>query len=283
MAAMKRLLDIEFHKFRYSKSSKVLTIIYLAIVILLMLTGMIRIELNGFNGSFSDLGIFNFPLIWHVSTYFTSFLKIFIAIVIVSSTANEYTNRTLKQNLIDGLSKKELILSKFYFACSLAFLTSLIVFLASLTLGLIYSDFDEASIIFSQMGYLGAFFLGHLVFFCFCLFAGILVKRSAFALGFVGVWWIFEGVLNLIARGVDQLYDTHIYDWLLHMLPLNAMSNLIKEPITKIDLISSAMNQIDIKGLNFTYDIEWVDILSVCIWSALFIYWAYALLKRRDL
>ncbi|WP_292889342.1 ABC transporter permease subunit [Nonlabens sp.] len=280
---MKRLLDIEFHKFRYSKSSKTLTIIYLAIVVLLMLSGMIRIKLNGFNGSFSDLGIFNFPLIWHVSTYFTSFLKIFIAIVIVSLTANEYSNRTLKQNLIDGLSKKELILSKFYLALTLAVLTTLIVFLASLILGLIYSDFNEASIIFSQMGYLGAFFLAHLVFFCFCLFAGILVKRSAFALGFVAVWWIFEAVLNLIARGVDQLYETHIYDWLLHILPLNAMSNLIKEPVTKIDLISSTIKQIDIQGMDFTYDMEWIDILSVSIWSALFIYWSYALLKRRDL
>jgi ABC-2 type transport system permease protein len=280
---MKRLLDIEFHKFRYSRSSKVLTIIYLIIVLLLMLTGMIRISFNQFSGSLSDLGIFNFPLIWHISTYFTSYLKIFIAIVLVSLTASEYSNRTIKQNLIDGLSKKELILSKFYLALALAILTTLIVFIASLILGLIYSDFNEFSIIFSQMGYLGAFFLAHLIFFCFCLFAGILVKRSAFALGFVFVWYIFEGILNLIARLVDKLYDTSIYDWLLHILPLNAMSNLIKQPFTKIDLVESTFNQISISEVDFQYDIEWVDILSVCIWSALFIYWAYALLKRRDL
>jgi ABC-2 type transport system permease protein len=280
---MKRLLDIEFHKFRYSRSSKVLTIIYLIIVLLLMLTGMIRISFNQFSGSLSDLGIFNFPLIWHISTYFTSYLKIFIAIVLVSLTASEYSNRTIKQNLIDGLSKKELILSKFYLALALAILTTLIVFIASLILGLIYSDFNEFSIIFSQMGYLGAFFLAHLIFFCFCLFAGILVKRSAFALGFVFVWYIFEGILNLIARLVDKLYDTSIYDWLLHILPLNAMSNLIKQPFTKIDLVESTFNQISISEVDFQYDIEWVDILSVCIWSTLFIYWAYALLKRRDL
>jgi ABC-2 type transport system permease protein len=280
---MKRLLDIEFHKFRYSKSSKVLTIIYLTIVVLLMLTGMIRINFNQFSGSLSDLGIFNFPLIWHITTYFTSFLKIFIAIVLVSLTANEYSNRTIKQNLIDGLSKKELILSKFYLALTLAILTTLVVFIASLILGLIYSDFNEFSIIFSQMGYLGAFFLAHLIFFCFCLFAGILVKRSAFALGFIAVWYIFEGILNLVARGVDQFYDTSIYDWLLHILPLNAMSNLIKQPFTKIDLVQSTMNQLPMEGIEFGYDIEWLDVVSVCLWSALFIYLSYKLLKVRDL
>lgn len=280
---MKRLLDIEFHKFRYSRSSKVLTIIYLVIVVLLMLSGMIRLSFNNFSGSLSDLGIFNFPLIWHIATYFTSFLKIFIAIVLVSLTANEYSNRTIKQNLIDGLSKKELILSKFYLALTLAVLTTLVVFIASLILGLIYSDFNEVSIIFSQMGYLGAFFLAHLIFFCFCLFAGILVKRSAFALGFVAVWYIFEGILNLVARGVDQFYDTSIYDVLLHILPLNAMSNLIKQPFTKIDLVQSTMNQLPIEGMEFGYDIEWLDVVSVCLWSALFIYLSYKLLKVRDL
>ncbi|MEP2970477.1 ABC transporter permease, partial [Nonlabens ulvanivorans] len=148
---MKRLLDIEFHKFKYSKSSKVLTIIYLVIVILLMFTGLIQVNINGFKGSLSDLGIFNFPYIWHLSTYMVSFLKIFIAIVIVSLTANEYSNRTLKQNLIDGLSKKELILSKLYLAITLALLTTMIVFIASLILGLFHSDYLEIGIIFSKM------------------------------------------------------------------------------------------------------------------------------------
>ncbi len=280
---MKRLLDIEFHKFKYSRSSKVLTIIYLVIVALMMLVGMIRIDFNGFSGSFSDLGIFDFPYVWHVSTYFTSFLKIFIAIVIVSLTASEYSNRTIKQNLIDGLSKKELILSKFYLAFTLALLTTLVVFIASLILGLIYSDYNEIGIIFSDLEFMGAFFLGHLVFFCFCLFAGILLKRSAFALGFVAVWWMFEGVINIISYVLDKSYETNIYEYVVHILPLNAMSNLIKQPFTRIDLIGSSLDQVTQGSVVFDYQVEWLDVISVLLWSTLFIYWSFALLKRRDL
>ncbi|BAO56620.1 hypothetical protein NMS_2611 [Nonlabens marinus S1-08] len=248
-----------------------------------MLVGMIRIDFNGFSGSFSDLGIFDFPYVWHVSTYFTSFLKIFIAIVIVSLTASEYSNRTIKQNLIDGLSKKELILSKFYLALALAVLTTLVVFVASLILGLIYSDYNEIGIIFSDLEFMGAFFLGHLVFFCFCLFAGILLKRSAFALGFVAVWWMFEGGMNILSYVLDKAYGTHIYDYVTHILPLNAMTNLIKQPFTRIDLIGSSLDQVTQGSMVFDYHIDWVDVLSVLLWSTLFIYWSYALLKRRDL
>ncbi len=280
---MKRLLAIEFHKFRYSRSSKVLTIIYLTIVGLMMLVGMIRIDINGFSGSFSDLGIFDFPYVWHISTYFTSFLKIFIAIVIVSLTASEYSNRTIKQNLIDGLSKKELILSKFYFVLVLACLTTLVVFIASLILGLIYSDYNQANIIFSELEFMGAFFLGHLVFFCFCLFAGILLKRSAFALGFVAVWWMFEGGVNILAYVLDKAYLTNISEYTTHILPLNAMSNLIKQPFTRIDLIGGSIDQLTQGTVVFDYQIEWIDVAAVLVWSSIFIYWSYALLKRRDL
>ncbi len=280
---MKRLLDIEFHKFKYSRSSKVLTIIYLCIVVAMMFLGVVRIDFNGFEGSLSDLGIFNFPLLWHVSTYFTSFLKIFIAIVIVSLTASEYSNRTIKQNLIDGLSKKELVLSKFYFVLALALLTTIVVFIASLLLGLIYSDYNEINIIFSDLQFIGAFFLSHLIFFSFCLFAGILLKRSAFALGFVFVWYIFESILNLAARGIDYYYEIDITSILTHLLPLNAMGNLIKQPFTRISLIDSGLNQLGSGGLEFEYAVEWVDILSVLLWSGLLIYWSYWLIKRRDL
>jgi len=280
---MKRLLNIELHKFRYSRSSKVLTIIYLAIVMAMMFLGMVRIDINGFSGALSDLGIFNFPLVWHMSTYFTSFLKIFIAIVIVSLTASEYSNRTIKQNLIDGLSKKELVLSKFYFVVVLAILTTVVVFIASMILGLIYSDYNEFGIIFSDLQFLGAFFLSHLIFFCFCLFAGILLKRSAFALGFVFVWYIFEGIVNLVSIGLDKYYDLSIYDWVLHILPLNAMSNLIKQPFTRVGLVDSGLNQLGSGGLEFEYAVEWIDVASVLIWSSLFIYWSYWLIKRRDL
>lgn len=280
---MKRLLDIEFHKFKHSKSSKVLTIIYLAIVFLSMFVGMKEVSFNDFKGSLSDLGIFNFPYVWHLSTYMVSFLKIFIAIVLVSLTASEYSNRTLKQNLIDGLSKKELILSKFYLATALAVLTTLIVFIASLVLGLIYSDYTEIGIIFSKLEYVAAFFISHLMFFCFCLFSGVLVKRSAFALGLLGVWWIFEQILWIASTGLDYKYDLKIWSTLQHLLPLESASLLIKEPFTKISMVQGGIEQLTQGAYIKDYGVSWVNVAVCLIWSFLFIYWSFIILKKRDL
>lgn len=279
---MKRLLDIEFHKFRYSKSSKILTVIYLAIVVLLMFTGLIEINVNSFKGSLAQLGIFNFPYVYHLSTYMVSFLKIFIAIVIVSLTASEYSNRTLKQNLIDGLSKKELVLSKFLLAIILAALTTLLVFIVSLSLGLIFSDYNEATAIFSDLEYFLGFFISHLLFFCFCLFAGILVKKSAFALGFVFAWWIFEGILRAVSKVSDLKLEWDTYKYLENILPLESASLLIVEPFSKVSIVKGGIETLNGEFVK-DYGVQWYNILISLAWSAVFIYWSYALLRRRDL
>ena len=108
--------------------------------------------------------------------------------------SNEYSNRTLKQNLIDGLSKKEFILSKFYTVVAFSLLSTVFILIMTLILGYSFSDYTEFSIVTREMEFLFAYFLKLVGFFSFCLFLGVLVKRSAFALGFLFVWWIFENI-----------------------------------------------------------------------------------------
>ena len=197
---MLRLLNIEFHKLRYSKSAKVLVTTYFILITFISLIASIEFNFGDFRGRVADMGIFNFPFIWHFNSYIAATLKLFLAIVIVSMMSNEYSNRTLKQNLIDGLSKREFVLSKFLTVVSFSFLSTLFLFIVSLILGLSFSDYTEVSIIFSDMEYLLAYFVKLTGFFAFCMFLGVLVKRSAFALGFLFIWWILES----IARGVME-------------------------------------------------------------------------------
>ena len=106
---MLRLLQIELQKLRYSKSAKILTIAYFVILLFIALIVSIEFNIGNVKVRVADQGIFNFPFIWHFNTYMASILKFFLAVVIVSMMANEYSNRTLKQNLIDGMSKKEFV------------------------------------------------------------------------------------------------------------------------------------------------------------------------------
>ncbi|WP_339698994.1 ABC transporter permease [uncultured Marixanthomonas sp.] len=278
---MVRLLNIELQKLRYNRSAKVISIIYFVLITFIALIASIEFSLGSVNFRVADQGIFNFPFIWHFNTYIAAILKIFLAIVIVSMMSNEYSYRTLKQNLIDGLSKKEFVLSKFITVIGFALISTLFVFIVSLILGLSFSDYTEMGIIFSDMEYLLAYFIKLIGFFAFCMFLGILVKRSAFAIGFLVVWWIIESIAYGLLKW-QFFKGTNIAENISQFFPLEAMSNLIKEPMTRLGAVQSAATQL---GENFTknYDVTFLNVAIVLVWTFLFVYWSYALLKKRDL
>ena len=277
---MIRLLQIEFIKLWNNRASKVLIISYFALLTSIALVAAIKFDIGPIKFHLADQGIFNFPYIWHFNTFITAFFKLFLAIVIVSMMSNEYSNKTIKQNLIDGLSKKEFILSKFLTVITFSLVSTIFVFIVSLILGLVYSDFNELSIIFTDLEFLLAFFIKLTGFFSFCLFLGVLVKRSAFALGFLILWQVFEGIFRGIIRW--KFFDGETTDVIMGFFPLQAMFNLIKEPFSRLGAVQSVANQMGEK-LALDYYIHWYEIVIVMAWIAIFIYGSYAILKKRDL
>ncbi|HBD27363.1 ABC transporter permease subunit [Flavobacterium sp.] len=283
---MKRLLSIEFQKIWKNKASRVLLLAYFVLLSFIALIASIKFSIGTFEIRIADQGIFNFPYIWHFNTYIASLFKIFLAIVIVSMMANEYTYGTLKQNLIDGLSKKEFILSKFLVVGTFAVASTLFVFVMSLILGYSFSSYNEMGIVFSDLEYLLAFFVKLTAFFSFCLFLGILVKRSAFALGFLFIWFIGENIfywlVKFVILGGDDKHK-NFGDTMIRYFPMESMSNLIKEPFTRLSAIKTIETTIGGAKVAKDYSVHFSEISIALLWAFIFILTSYYILKKRDL
>lgn len=280
---MLRLLSIEFHKLKYNRASKTLSIIYFGLLLSIALVTTIKFEFGDFKLHLADQGIFNFPYIWHFNTYMAAILKFFLLLVIVSMVSDEYSYKTLKQNLIDGLSKKEFILSKFYTVIAFSLISTVFVLVISLILGLMYSDYNELSIILTDLEYLVAFFTKLVGFFSMGLFFGILVKRAAFAVGTMVVWFIGEGIFKgYLLWGFGDLNNTsNTVEFILQLLPGEAISNLIRQPFSRLGAVKTLANTM---GKTFDKpEVELSAIFIVFVWTFIFIYLSYTLLKKRDL
>ncbi|MFV8345346.1 ABC transporter permease [Flavobacterium sp. ZB4P13] len=278
---MKRLLSIELQKIWKNKASRVLTLAYFILLTFIALIASIKFDLGIFKFHLAEMGIFNFPFIWHFNTYIAAILKLFLAIVIVSMMANEYSYGTLKQNLIDGMSKKEFIQSKFLTVILFATVSTIFIFIMSLILGLSYSSYTEFSIVFTDLEYLFAYFIKLVGFFSFCLFLGILVKRSAFALGFLLVWNIIEGVINGVLT-FKVFPNSNTAASITQFLPLQSMSNLIVEPFSRLSVVKNLGTQIGLDNIK-EYGVNLSAILIVLFWTVIFIFLSHRLLKNRDL
>jgi len=276
---MLRLLQIEFQKLWLNRTSKILIFISFVFPLSILILSSIKINFFGlFVINLAETKIFEFPYIWHITTFFVAFFKFFFAIVVVSMIGNEYSNRTLKQNLIDGLSKKEFILSKFYFILAYSLVVTLFVFIITLLIGIFNSPSESMYIdkILEGSIFIPAYFIKLLTFFSLCLFVGVLIKRSAFSLGALFIGFILELILYGLFR--FRWYDYDTSNEIMQFFPFTSMWNLIDEPFTRIGTLHTTENI-----FVTDYNAYWYEFVIAAVWIFIYIFFSYRLLKRRDL
>ncbi|MDO1500002.1 ABC transporter permease subunit [Winogradskyella maritima] len=274
---MLRLIQLELQKLWLNRTSKVLIFISFILPLFIVLISSFKIPFFGyFTLELGEYGLFNFPLIWHLVTFFASQFKFFFAIVVVSMIGNEYSNKTLKQNLIDGLSKREFILSKFYTISFFSLVSTLIIAIMTLCIGFFYSSYTEFGIVTRDLEFLVGYFVKLVGFFSLCLFFGMLAKRSAFALAFLFVLYCLEW----IAYGIIWKFSTEeLATNIQNFFPLKSMYKLIDVPFLRI----AATVVPDNKELIHDYAVHFHEVAIVLGWTAVFIFLSYRLLKKRDL
>ncbi len=74
-------------------------------------------------------------------------------------------------------------------------------------------------------------------------------------------------------EAVDKVYD---------FFPLMSMWHLIPEPFTKLNAVRTIQTQVGVENYK-NYDVQWITVLTVLVWTAIFIYSSYKIIKKRDL
>jgi len=280
---MIRLLKIEALKNFSYKPFKIFSILYFVILGLLLFIGLVDINIGGFELNLKDQGIYDFPELWHFTTWLVALFKIFLGCIIVFSITQEFTNRMFKQNIIDGLSKKEFLLSKVLTILIYSLISTIVVAIISYGLGMAYSEETGSNVVFNEVYFIGNYFLKLVTFFSFFMFLSILFRNAIFVFLSFFVWWVVESILKaieffLLVKNVkpeDQQLVSAKSFFITDYLPLSAMDRLIPNPAMRTSLAKMTGNE-------YKFDYPF-DILFLCIaYSLLFIGLSYLILKKRD-
>ena len=264
------LLKIELKKIVTNKTFWVLTGLYVLLLGLVFFGVQSVINEISTNASKTSsisipkVSIYNFPDIWQNLTYLAGFFKIFLAVVIIIFITNEFSFKTIRQNIITGMSRFDFLLSKLQFLFLLSFGATLFIIITGLILGFINSSNISVTIIFSKFVFIFAYFLEVFSFLTFALLIGFLVKKSGLAIGLLLLYnYIIEPIIVYkLPDGIDEY------------MPLRAISNLIDIPNTAL---------MQLVGINFRNYIAFTDV-AVCIgYTALFTFLTYLILNKRDL
>ena len=245
---MIHLLSIEWLKLKQLITLRVILIVYALLLPLIFYS----LSLMSGYGMFYGNEIYQFPNVYHYVTYISSFFNLLIGVIIVVFTCNEIKYKTQRQNLIDGLSKKELILSKFYVVTILSVLITLYTFLIALIFGLCNGSSD----VFDGIRYIAFYQVSTFGYFIFAFFLSNLLKNPALSIVFYLLSTFLEGITGLFAMDYSQFF------------PLSTLSNLIPMPVLP-DGFEYAMTEVQTASLGLFYALT-------------FMFVSYYILSKRD-
>jgi ABC-2 type transport system permease protein len=238
---MIRLFLIEWIKLRKYRAFYILTGLYFIVVgfvcsggniFLNYLSNLVNKGAKITNVDPKILPIYEFPDVWQNITFIAIKLKIILAFIVIISLTNEITYKTFRQNIIDGLNRAEFMVSKISMIFVLALANTILVFLIGLVNGLFCSHNLSIIAIFSDMQFLGAFFLDVFVYLILAFLIGLLIKRTGIAIVFLGIYAIFiEPIATLIFTEAPKI-PAFLREGASYF-PIKALRDVIPNPFPK--------------------------------------------------
>lgn len=217
----------------------------------------------GQNLNINRIPLYHFPDVWLNLIWFSGWFKIVLAIMVVISVTNEFSYRTARQNIIDGMSRAQFLFSKILTNILLSLMSVVMIFVIGLVTGLIYSPSMAYENIFSDVEFFFAYFLEIFFFLSYALMISVLIQRSGLTI-----------ILLLLSQMIEIIITANIYEevpWLIPFFPMRSLWNLIECPYPRY-----AFQEIK----------DYLDPMSVVIvltWSLLFNYFSFLKLKKADI
>lgn len=219
---MLHLLSIEWLKIKKYKTFWVLSMLFVGLYILWN---------YGLNKSFVSFGngpvnlvssSYSFPAVWGNMGFVYSWLQLFLSILVIILVSNEFTFKTNRQHIIDGLNRVEFLHSKVLLVISISVFGTIFFFLLGLLFGFINGGGNPIDQI-EKVGYVFVYTLNYTAF------AGLLAflfKRSGISIVILFAYFLIESILSkLINYKLDTNYG--------NLMPLQSSDELLPLPILK--------------------------------------------------
>ncbi len=165
---------------------------------------------------------YNFPRVYQTIAWISSWLLYFPGMLMILVISNEYTFKTHRQNIIDGLTRHQFIYSKILFGIIIAILTTFFCFLNAVVFGAMYSG----KFSLEGMEFIGYSFVQSLCYIFFAMILAVLMRRSGLAMA---VFFLYGLIFEQLIGGImdNKILNSHNF---FYYMPLEASDVLV--PIT---------------------------------------------------
>lgn len=214
---MKKLFQIEKIKALSYPAFRTLMIIHFILFLLVVLI-VSRIEFS--IPGFSIKKLYQFPNIWQFLPWIASWFNLFLAIVVILLTGNEFLFRTFRQNIIDGLSRYDLLKGKLILIVSISLYTFILVFLTGLVFGILNTKDPSFTIFFENIHILLVYFVQAIAYMILGMLFALIFRNNALSIiMFILYFFPIEPIVRVVFPESARLF-----------FPIKIISNLTPKP-----------------------------------------------------
>ena len=276
---MRKLLQIEFKKILTYKIFWILAGLYFLFLSLgiLMAEFMINNMVDNMNRHmpipFPHVGIYFFPWVWQNITFFATirYVLIFPATIIIILVTNEFTFKTIRQNIINGMSKAEFIISKLLVILLISIVMTVLVALVTFIIGVLHTSEISISIVIQKSTFILGFFITILSFQIYALFIGFLFRNTGLSIALFTMYvTIVEPVIYYTLKN-PHVFENNISRY----LPVNTVLRVTEYPA--IPILKQVM------GLNLQESVSLGACCLSLLYSAVMMGIIFIVIEKRDL
>lgn len=216
---------------------------------------------------------FDFDNVWKTVSYYSSYFLMLPALLLVILLSNEFSYKTHRQNIIDGMSRNEFLNVKLLLALIFAVACTLVVVITALVFG------ATSGSTFSLNGFenVGYFLLKAFTYNMVAILISLLTRKSGVAIALFFIYTIFENGVSLMLffLAVRIKKDNNLdLGNLGNYLPMNASDGLLTSPFEQFSGMARSIIPTDNNRL---------VLACALIYIVIFYFWSKRKMMRSDL
>jgi ABC-type transport system involved in multi-copper enzyme maturation permease subunit len=264
------LLKIDFKKYFYSRAFWVMLAVYFALLVLFFF-GVEKFVNEAFKSAGKSspvtipaFSIYAFPYVWHNLAYLGGFLKIFLVLIVLYFVTHEFSNKTIRLNIMNGMSRTQFIISKLLFVILLSLFSAFVLFVSGFVLGFLHTEEITRAIVIQKAWFIPAYFLEVFTFGMLAMFLGFLIRKPILSIGALAIYYYIA----------EPILAAALPDKMAPYLPVEAMGNLIDVPNTAL---------MQMFGVQFRDYVSVPDAITCIIYSVIFTLLIFLIYRKKDL
>ena len=273
---MKKLFQIEFSKTINYGPVKILIPLH----ILFFFLGFFALPKIKIDFPFlSVIPLYQFPHVWNFISWVGGYYNLTLVLLVIMLTSLEFGNKTYKHQIIFGLSRKELFLQKVMLAAILSLYVIVLIFIAAMISGLVYSYKITPAIIFDRSWILLGSFLQTFIWLMLGVLFALLFKNMILSVLIFGFYRVFLEpiVRSLMAKEASWYFPTK---FVTKLTPEPDVLNIVKAKLEAAEQATPV--ELESMGDKIFPDIPIIqNIILSLIFLGLILFFTYFVFQKR--